>query len=441
MTAPATSQTPAPLLIVIPVYQDLAATQRCIESVIASDLPEDASVLIIDDCSPEQATSDYCRAIVDQTGYSLLVNEDNLGFVASANRGMQFRDDADIILLNSDTLVAADWASRMRRSAASDASIGTVTPFSNNGTICSYPLFNYPNSLPPRWTAAQLDNAFASANTALYAEIPTAVGFCMLIKRECLNATGYFDEERFGQGYGEECDFCLRASARGWKHIVAGDVFVFHQGAASFAGSSNERKRAADEIIDELHPHYHAMVSQFIERDPLQALRKRVDIWRMEERAEDRARVLEEHDSYLKKITASLRADLSAIRKTAEAYRAQAEAYREQSLQSRQRFEETDSALAHAEKVVADLKQDVEALNMATEVYREQNLQCRQRFEETDAALAQAEQVVADLKRDAGALRLEIENEQRYAASLQDKIALMEQSRSWRYTRWLRRNE
>src|SRR6056297_579029 len=230
MTASATSQSPAPLLIVIPVYQDLAATQRCIESVVASDLPEDASVLIINDCSPEQATSDYCRAIVDQTGYSLLVNEENLGFVASANRGMQFRDDADIILLNSDTLVAADWVSRMRRCAASDASIGTVTPFSNNGTICSYPLFNYPNSLPPQWTAAQLDKAFASANTALYAEIPTAVGFCMLIKRECLNATGYFDEERFGQGYGEECDFCLRASTRGWKHIVAGDVFVFHQG-------------------------------------------------------------------------------------------------------------------------------------------------------------------------------------------------------------------
>mgnify|MGYP003630313500 FL=1 len=402
MTAPANSQTPTPLLIVIPVYRDLAATRQCIESVIASELPENTSVLIIDDHSPEQDTRDYCREITDNSGFSLLVNETNLGFVASANRGMQFREDADVILLNSDTLVCADWAARMQRCAGSDEAIGTVTPFSNNGTICSYPMFNHSNPLPPQWTAAQLDNAFSHANASLYAEIPTAVGFCMLIKRECLSATGYFDEERFGQGYGEECDFSLRASARGWKHVVAADVFVFHQGAASFAESSTGRKQAADDIIGKLHPQYHELVSQFIERDPLLPLRNRIDAWRMEERAGDRIRVLEEHDRYRQALTAELREQLSKARKAAEAYRLQVIQEREQGLQ---------------------LLED-----------------CRQRFEQTDSALAQAEQVVADLKQDIQALKQGIENEQRYAASLKEKIDLMEQSRSWRYTRWLRRD-
>ena len=41
--------------------------------------------------------------------------------------------------------------------------------------------------------------------------IPTAVGFCMYIRRECLKEVGEFRAEVFGKGYGEENDFCLRA--------------------------------------------------------------------------------------------------------------------------------------------------------------------------------------------------------------------------------------
>jgi acetyltransferase-like isoleucine patch superfamily enzyme len=48
----------------------------------------------------------------------------------------------------------------------------------------------------------------------------------MYIKRTCLHETGPCDEANFGHGYGEECDFSLRASALGWKHAVAADVFV-----------------------------------------------------------------------------------------------------------------------------------------------------------------------------------------------------------------------
>lgn len=402
-----------PLLVVIPVYKDLSATGQCIESVAASHLPENTEVLIIDDASPEPEVSEYCRSICERTGYTLRVNDSNLGFVASANRGLQHREDADVILLNSDTLVHADWASRMRRCAASDRRIGTVTPFSNNGTICSYPKFNCANPLPAQWTSDELDRVFASANSALYAEIPTAVGFCMLITRECLDATGIFDVERFGHGYGEECDFCQRASARGYSHAVAADVFVFHQGAASFSDSSDSRKQAADKVIAQIHPQYHAQVSEFIDRDPLQALRNRVDSLRIEERPEDCMRVLEEHESYRRQVTKTLKERLANSEALAEAYRLQVSEEREQRTISerllqecRENFQTTDDALARAEQVVADLNHAVEEL----------------------------QQGIAELKKG-------VENEQRYAASLSEKIELMERSRSWRYTRWLRRGQ
>jgi len=42
-----------------------------------------------------------------------------------------------------------------------------VTPFTNNGTICSYPRAHVANSLPFRETTASLDAKFASSNPAI----------------------------------------------------------------------------------------------------------------------------------------------------------------------------------------------------------------------------------------------------------------------------------
>ena len=65
-------------------------------------------------------------------------------------------------------------------------------------------------------------------------EIPTGVGFCMYITRSSLNAVGLFDADRFGRGYGEENDFCMRAAKSGYKHVLAHNTFVYHAGGVSF---------------------------------------------------------------------------------------------------------------------------------------------------------------------------------------------------------------
>jgi GT2 family glycosyltransferase len=57
----------------------------------------------------------------------------------------------------------------------------------------------------------------------------------MYIRRECLERVGAFDADRFGRGYGEENDFCMRAAKADWRSVLAADVFVFHQGAVSFS--------------------------------------------------------------------------------------------------------------------------------------------------------------------------------------------------------------
>jgi GT2 family glycosyltransferase len=101
--------------------------------------------------------------------------------------------------------------------------------------------------MPAGETTASLDRAFAAANAGRSADIPTAVGFCMYITRHCLHRVGPFDHDRYGEGYGEEVDFCMRAARRGFRNVIAADVFVHHVGEVSFAaavpGAGRRRRR------------------------------------------------------------------------------------------------------------------------------------------------------------------------------------------------------
>lgn len=258
----------APVDIIIPVYRGLETTAACIESVLATHPGVDHELVIIDDCSPQPEVSAYIASLAGRPGITVLRNEQNLGFVGTVNRGMALHPDRDVVLLNSDTEVAGDWLRRLVMAAYSDVKVSSVTPFSNNATICSYPRFCEENALADGLTLEQIDALFAEANASQTVDIPTAVGFCMFIRRDCLDAVGAFDEEAFGKGYGEENDFCLRASAHGWRHLLAADTFVFHKGGVSFAETALAQQAKAAEIIRGRWPDYFDTVARHVSQDP-----------------------------------------------------------------------------------------------------------------------------------------------------------------------------
>jgi GT2 family glycosyltransferase/glycosyltransferase involved in cell wall biosynthesis len=251
--------------VVIPVYRGLDETRRCLASVLAHRDGVPAEIIVIDDCSPDPGMSNWLRELAADGSITLLRNDVNRGFVASVNRGMAAAGDRDVVLLNSDTEVPSNWLSRLAGHAYSSPRIGSVTPYSNNATICSWPGVRG-GALPPGRSVADMDAAFLAANRGRQVDIPTAVGFCMYIRRDCLEAVGGFDEATFGRGYGEENDFCLRATAAGWQHVLACDTFVFHAGETSFGKDSPERARAWS-LLTARYPHYAAAVARHIEAD------------------------------------------------------------------------------------------------------------------------------------------------------------------------------
>ena len=271
-----------PVDIIVPVYRGLEDTRRCLESVLAAPGQTAWRLIVINDCSPEPEVTQWLREFAKRNErIQLLENTENLGFVATVNRGMSLSADNDVLLLNSDTEVANDWLDRILRAAHSQPRVASVTPFSNNATICSYPRFCQPNELPGGFDTASLDRLFATYLDGQTAEVPTGVGFCMYIRRACLNDVGLFDVANFGKGYGEENDFCIRAVEAGWVNLHALDTFVRHAGGISFGDSKSERELQAMETLRRLHPGYESDVHAYLQRDPAAAARLSVDIARI----------------------------------------------------------------------------------------------------------------------------------------------------------------
>lgn len=264
--------------VIIPLYRGYEASQRCIESVLRTCCVTPFDLVLIDDASPEPELSEYGAWLRDEYGATLLVNTENLGFVATVNRGMRLHPERDAVLLNSDTEVANDWLDRLRACAYSAHDIATVTPFSNNATICSYPVFCADNPMPSGIELAELDGLFARINAGGQVDLPTAVGFCMYIRRACLDAIGLFDAERFGRGYGEENDFSRRAAKAGWRNVLCADTFVFHAGGVSFGNERAALAPVAEEALASLHPDYAALVRRFVAEDAPAKYRQAVDM-------------------------------------------------------------------------------------------------------------------------------------------------------------------
>ena len=266
--------------VVVPVYKGFEETLRCLYSVLHSENKTPIELIVINDKSPDQHLVARLRDLSKRGAITLVENKSNRGFVNSTNRGMMLNAQRDVILLNSDTEVFGNWVDRLVGAAYSDHKIATVTPLTNNGTICSYPVFNSDNK-EPECSFQQLDIYAESNSTPSLADVPTGVGFCMYIKRQCIQQIGVLDEVAFGKGYGEENDFCQRAIQHGWRNVVTPGVFVLHHGSTSFGQEKQELCKRNLKVLQSRYPNYSRDVAAFCKNDPLRWSRARIDAMRL----------------------------------------------------------------------------------------------------------------------------------------------------------------
>jgi GT2 family glycosyltransferase len=233
-----------------------------------------------------------------QRKITLLRHPAPLGFPAAANAGIHAAPGLDVVLLNSDTLVPPNWLERLRQAAYADPAIGTVTPLSNDASILSYPGPTGSNPRPDQPATNRFDRLTQRANGAAVIDIPVGVGFCLYLRRDCLNATGLLRTDVFAQGYGEETDFCLRARRLGWRNVALTGLFVGHLAGTSFGASATHLRARNARLIEQLHPGYAKLIENYLLHDPLADARRRIDLlqWRQRARTRPRSAILITHD-------------------------------------------------------------------------------------------------------------------------------------------------
>jgi SAM-dependent methyltransferase len=79
-----------------------------------------------------------------------------------------------------------------------------------------------------------------------------------------------------------------------WRNVLAGDVFIFHEGAVSFSGERVALTLHAGKTLADMYPDYVRQVREFVTCDPASALRAAVDRARVELGTEELKQVLAE---------------------------------------------------------------------------------------------------------------------------------------------------
>jgi GT2 family glycosyltransferase/glycosyltransferase involved in cell wall biosynthesis len=244
--------------IIVCVHNALDDVKRCLESVMCNTYPP-YHLIVVDDGS-NQDTKQYLEKFVAGQLATLIRNDVASGYTKAANTGMRASKGDFVVLLNSDTIVPPRWLDRLIQCANSSELIGMAGPLSNTASWQSVPLIMNAsgdwadNPLPTGWSANDFANEVARVSPRIFPRVGFLNGFCLLIKRQLINDIGLFDEETFARGFGEENDYCLRATEKKWQLAIADDCYVFHAQSKSY---SHERRvdlaRLAGEALASKH--------------------------------------------------------------------------------------------------------------------------------------------------------------------------------------------
>lgn len=235
-----------PFSVVVPVHGAITQVKYLVHSLEHEELGTVAGdeCIIVDDFS-DKTTADELEALANRHPWiTVLRNSDNIGFSYSVNKGAQNSKNDYMVIANSDIILPGNLLSNFSNSLTSNR-ISVLGSLSNRA--------GHQSLIDRRWasswshmgdigipsTANLLEKVYGRGKTILFPQIHGSL-FC--VNREVFNSLGGFDAEAFPIGYGEEVDFCLRASEAGHLLGLCLSTAYHHFGSASFG---NDERRSS----------------------------------------------------------------------------------------------------------------------------------------------------------------------------------------------------
>jgi GT2 family glycosyltransferase len=230
--------------IVVVSFNAREHLERCLEAVAGGE----HEVVVVDN-----ASSDGSPALVRERFPSvrLVELEENVGFGAANNVGMEAASGDWFLLLNSDAWPVDDAIEKLVAFGVAHPGAGIVGPRLCNPdgslqrSVRGYPTlwriateYLFLRRLAPRSDAL---NAFYGRgfDHASVREVEVLKGAVLLVRREASEAVGGFDPAYFM--YGEEMDLCYRVRAAGWSVVFDPEAEFVHVGGVSTGARWGDR--------------------------------------------------------------------------------------------------------------------------------------------------------------------------------------------------------
>ncbi len=211
--------------IIILTYNKLKYTKRCIESIRTNTKKDCYEIIVVDNCSND-GTREWLKK---QNDIITIFNNENLGFPKGCNQGMKLSKGDNVLLLNNDTVVTENWLNNLNACLYSSSEIAAVGPVTNSCAYYQEVNTNY-NTLKEMRNFSKEYNV---SDKSKWEERLKLIGFCILIKREVIEKTGFLDEI-FSPGNYEDDDYSARIRKAGYKLMLCNDTFIHHYGGTSF---------------------------------------------------------------------------------------------------------------------------------------------------------------------------------------------------------------
>jgi N-acetylglucosaminyl-diphospho-decaprenol L-rhamnosyltransferase len=197
--------------IVIPVFNQLACTQICLDS-LGRDSTMTPGIIVVDNGSSD-GTAEY---LAESQALTVVRNSRNRGCAAAWNQGVRACTAEWIVVLNNDVVVTPGWLEGLLDAAESEG-LDIVTPAIREGLL-NYDLDSYARQF------------VANASGAMRHGV--ADGVCFMVRRRVFERIGLFDEN-FRVGVFEDTDFFERAREAGFKLGMTGRSFIHHFGSVT----------------------------------------------------------------------------------------------------------------------------------------------------------------------------------------------------------------
>lgn len=247
--------------VIVCVHNALDVVKSCLESVARYRNAAKHRVVIVNDGSGPETTSWLEAFAAGHANVKLIRHTKAGGYTRAANAGLRAIRSDLAILLNSDTIVSANWIEKMTDAVYSNPGAGIVGPMSSAASTQSLPDHKSTatqtaiNDLPPGFTVDDMNRWCEENSPADFVpRVPLVHGFCFGVTREVIEKIGYFSAEHFPHGYGEENDYCFRAVNAGFSPVIATHTYVYHKKSQSY---QDERRaqlmKAGNDKIRELH--------------------------------------------------------------------------------------------------------------------------------------------------------------------------------------------